>query len=628
MPRRGAKGCVAIAVSMLAMTCAASGKIIYVGPGQSADAEAIIIDHNCADLSVIPDEYLARAPVLRVLMRHASVGQGIDWGLDCLAGNRPTNPACSGFPASKYDRSNWVLELRGGNWQDKIDDLVTQTASRADEFDVFMTKLCYIDALGNNHPDWEYFRSRMEQLEADYPGKKFVWWTIPLTRDGQAGTDVFNALVRSYCAANGKILFDIADIECHEPNGVKLTNAAGDEVISQNYTKEIHAGHLNPDGRVRVASAFWHLMARLTGWQEQPRTIQDAIDVALHGDTIIVADGVYTGPGNRDIDFNGKSVTIRSENGPEATIIDCQGEGYGFEIVGNKSGPARIEGFTIRHGVLGGIRCYGTILVRAISPVIPEISGIEAAQFPFDYAPVVIHNCKIVENPDGGILLDSHDNVTIANCYIASNGTAGIYAYASNPTVRNCAVVKNYDAGIRAIRGGIISNCTVTENNGIGIWISQGTIVNSIVWGNGQRQLYNPDDNASVTYCDVQDGWPGQGNIDADPCFVDAGGGDYHLKSQAGRWDPASESWVQDDATSPCIDGGDPTSPIGREPFPNGGIINMGAYSGTAEASKSYFDEPVCETIVAGDINGDCKVDFADLTIMARQWLEDKNQQR
>jgi hypothetical protein len=69
------------------------------------------------------------------------------------------------------------------------------------------------------------------------------------------------------------------------------------------------------------------------------------------------------------------------------------------------------------------------------------------------------------------------------------------------------------------------------------------------------------------------------------------------------------------------LDAGDPNSPIGHEPFPNGGRINMGAYGGTAEASKSYFDEPPCEAIVAGDLNGDCKVDFEDLTILAFRWL-------
>jgi len=226
----------------------------------------IIIDHNCVDVSAIPDSYLLPASSLRVLMRHASVGQGIIWGLDCLAGGHPTNSVCSCFPVGKYNRDNWVFEARMGNWRDKVDDLAAQTASRLDDFDVFMMKLCYIDALGNSHPDWEYFRSTMEKLEADHPDKTFVWWTIPLTRDGQPGTDVFNAQTRSYCAANGKILFDIADIECHEADGTELVNASGNEIISGSYTKEVHAGHLNPTGRVRVASAFWQLMARVAGW--------------------------------------------------------------------------------------------------------------------------------------------------------------------------------------------------------------------------------------------------------------------------------------------------------------------------------------------------------------------------
>jgi len=63
-------------------------------------------------------------------------------------------------------------------------------------------------------------------------------------------------------------------------------------------------------------------------------------------------------------------------------------------------------------------------------------------------------------------------------------------------------------------------------------------------------------------------------------------------------------------------------APIGREPYPNGGIINMGAYGGTAEASKSYFGKPPCEIIVAGDINGDCEVNFKDFAIMGLHWLD------
>lgn len=141
-------------------------------------------------------------------------------------------------------------------------------------------------------------------------------------------------------------------------------------------------------------------------------------------------------------------------------------------------------------------------------------------------------------------------------------------------------------------------------------------------------------------HSNIEGGWPGEGNIDADPCFADPGyrdpngspddanddfwvDGDYHLKSQAGRWDPNSQVWTIDDVTSPCIDAGDPMTSIGHEPFPNGGIVNMGAYGGTTEASKSYFGEPPCETIVAGDINGDCEVNFKDFAFVALHWLTD-----
>ncbi len=166
-------------------------------------------------------------------------------------------------------------------------------------------------------------------------------------------------------------------------------------------------------------------------------------------------------------------------------------------------------------------------------------------------------------------------------------------------------------------------------------------VTNCIIWGNiaddGTQIL---GDNSIITYSDVEGGWPGEGNNYVDPCFADPGywdpngtpadpsddfwvEGDFHLQSQAGRWDANSQGWVTDDVTSPCIDAGDWMTAVGFEPFPNGGRVNMGAYGRTIEASKSYFGTEPCETIIAGDINGDCKVDFADFAIMSLHWLED-----
>ena len=121
---------------------------------------------------------------------------------------------------------------------------------------------------------------------------------------------------------------------------------------------------------------------------------------------------------------------------------------------------------------------------------------------------------------------------------------------------------------------------------------------------------FNDGQGCSYSYCCATRGATrvlpeGPGNIDADPGFADPGhwdpngtpdaidddfwvDGDYHLKSQAGRWDAQAKTWVQDSMTSPCIDAGNPASLVGDEPLPNGGRINMGMYGGTVEASKSY----------------------------------------
>ena len=62
------------------------------------------------------------------------------------------------------------------------------------------------------------------------------------------------------------------------------------------------------------------------------------------------------------------------------------------------------------------------------------------------------------------------------------------------------------------------------------------------------------------------------------------------------------------------------------EQFPIGGGINMGVYRRTIEArSKSYFSEPVCKTIVVGDINGDCKINVLDFRLIGSHWLIDEN---
>ena len=283
-------------------------------------------------------------------------------------------------------------------------------------------------------------------------------------------------------------------------------------------------------------------------------------------------------------------------------------------------------------------------------------------------------NCVFAVNAAGaagGLYYDAGET-TLANCVFAGNsaGIGGGMCHQREPTsplqpwpvavLANCTFAGNvatstYSPGSpRSLSDRL--PCGAGIHNEATIRLS-----NCVLWGNSNTegsaqcaQICSPqsasswpwqlESSAPINYSCIQ-GWTGElgghGNIASDPCFTDPRcwdpngtpedanddfwvNGDYHLKSQAGRWDPNSQTWVQDNVTSPCIDAGDPMSPIGYEPFPNAGIINMGAYGGTAEASKSYFGEPVCQTIVAGDINGDCKVNFADFALMSAHWLDER----
>ncbi|MBN2591545.1 MAG: hypothetical protein JXA96_16890 [Sedimentisphaerales bacterium] len=246
------------------------------------------------------------------------------------------------------------------------------------------------------------------------------------------------------------------------------------------------------------------------------------------------------------------------------------------------------------------------------------------------YSKINLENCIFKDNLasyGGAMFLDNsfkdssfNNSIFIGN--LATNDGGAVYLYPYDYLIE----ITNFTfAGNSALYGkAIFSYCDLK-------------ISNSILYNGGQYEIFSYATNIEVYNSNIQNDqaaiyyhpraklvW-GDGNIDTDPLFADPNNGDYHLKSQAGRFDLNTQSWIIDSNTSPCIDAGDPNSSIGLEPFPNGGYINMGAYGGTSEASKSYFGKPVCETIVAGDINGDCKVDELDVNIMMIHWLEDNN---
>ena len=248
-------------------------------------------------------------------------------------------------------------------------------------------------------------------------------------------------------------------------------------------------------------------------------------------------------------------------------------------------------------------------------------------------------NCSFINNDShqGGALYSGEKSAaTISNCLFAGNsgrhGSSAIHSSGIRLDLAGSTFAENRGA---SWDGGHTIGCDNWQNSSL-------KVVNCILW-NGGNEVSSGFTVVEIIFSDIQGGWVGQGNINFDPRFAQPGrwddngtpdtnhddfwlDGDYHLKSQAGRWNAAEGRWTIDHVTSPCIDAGDPLGPIGPEPFPNGGIVNMGAYGGTAEASKSYFGRPPCELIVAGDINGDCAVDFKDFAIMALHWLDDYSQ--
>lgn len=212
-------------------------------------------------------------------------------------------------------------------------------------------------------------------------------------------------------------------------------------------------------------------------------------------------------------------------------------------------------------------------------------------------------DAAVLENPGGLAVSFLHGEGlgSVLRNFVIRDSVSGVFMVAASPTLANLTVVGN--------------------ERGIECYESQPIVTHCIVWDNSE---------IGALGCQPQYSWPaipgpvGDESMHVrDPLFVAPDAGDYHLKSQAGHWDADSEIWVFDGMTSPCIDAGNWYNPVGRETFPNGGIVNLGAYGGTATASRSYFGKPVCPVIMAGDINGDCIVDEWDMELLLLRWLEE-----
>jgi hypothetical protein len=151
---------------------------------------------------------------------------------------------------------------------------------------------------------------------------------------------------------------------------------------------------------------------------------------------------------------------------------------------------------------------------------------------------------------------------SILKNFIIKDSFMGVLIVDSSPTLSNMTIVNN-KYGIEAYAD------------------SEPDISNTILWNNTDGDLFG----CRARYSCLKRG--GEGNITDDPLFVYHENGDYHLRSERGRYWPEHDLWVLDKITSPCIDAGDPQAEVFDEPMPHGGRINIGAYGGTSEASLS-----------------------------------------
>jgi hypothetical protein len=249
---------------------------------------AIIIDHTSVDASIISDDIMAKIKKLKVYFEHASVGRNIvgvhsssaneTGGLDLLkSGNSKYSLTInylendgSSVDSSWIDSNNGLLENMRGNPGLAAKRDRFNTRMRAGDFakhvNVAMFKFCWIDdaSIANDDAldEFNSVRTVMESLESKYPDTVFVWWTMPIATSGNIKRDAYNNLVRNYCNTNKKILMDLADIECHNSSGAKLSDAVGD-TLDTNYAAD--EGHLNDTGKQRVANAWWIMLARICG---------------------------------------------------------------------------------------------------------------------------------------------------------------------------------------------------------------------------------------------------------------------------------------------------------------------------------------------------------------------------
>ncbi len=297
--------------------------------------------------------------------------------------------------------------------------------------------------------------------------------------------------------------------------------------------------------------------------------IQDGLNAAANGDSILVDDGTYV---ENLVAPNGIDFTLQSVNGPEVTVIDGSGQStsvFSF-LESGQSTSTVVDGFTLTGGT--GYESLGSTYGGRLDLLDVGLT---------------LRNSKITGNSaslfGGGIYVEgfsaSH-TLRVENCAVFNNSTTG----AGSDGGGMLAI------GANLIINGVTLSSNMSDDKGDGIFRSGSTstltVANSIVYGNGDagdaNEIYIIGCSAcTISYTDIEGGqdgvtkasgtlnW-GPGILNVDPKFVNPSAGDYHLKPG-----------------SPVINKGDP------------------AYTGVGET----------------DIDGDPRVLYGRIDLGADEWV-------
>jgi hypothetical protein len=269
----------------------------------------ITINHLNYDPSARSASEITAAAAIKVYFEHASTGQDIfgnsttnssaglnyddsgDCGLKLLhASNARYLCDRMHYPefSDPYNDSTWYTTHNGlqtyrrGNPTPaiKVSGFLSLSSAMRAAIDVAMFKFCWIDvwpATSGYVSDGSAFAasliSQIETFESNNPSLIVPYWTMPLQSDeAYQQRDAYNTAIRNYCTANQRYLIDMADIENYNASNVQAADIGGYRAADASYTL-LDGGHLSDAGRIKMALAYWALLAHIANGDVPPSVL-------------------------------------------------------------------------------------------------------------------------------------------------------------------------------------------------------------------------------------------------------------------------------------------------------------------------------------------------------------------